>query len=41
MWVTGCLPFAHEGAVEGFNLRIDTNAVIGLDAVRFGPACPP
>ena len=39
-WVTGCMPFADQGAVSGFNLRIDTSAVIGLDAVRFGPACP-
>ena len=40
VWVTSCVSFQELGAVKGFDLRVDTSRVIGLDAVRFGPACP-
>jgi hypothetical protein len=41
-WLTACAPLEPGDVVEALGLRFEgSTAEIGLDAVRFGPACPP
>jgi hypothetical protein len=41
-WVTACAPLAEGEVTQALGLRFEGRAAeIGVDAVRFGPPCPP
>lgn len=40
-WATACVPLSDFGSFAGLGFRIATAGKVGLDALRFGPPCPP
>lgn len=41
VWTTACVPLGDLGPFTGLGFRIATAGRLGLDALRFGPPCPP
>jgi hypothetical protein len=39
-WVTACVPLSDAAPFLGLGFRFDAQGTLGVDAFRFGPACP-
>jgi hypothetical protein len=39
-WVTACVPLSYPDPFLNLGFRVDAQGTLGLDAFRFGPACP-
>ncbi len=39
-WLTACVPLTDFAPFVGLGFRVDAPGRVGLDAFRFGPACP-
>jgi hypothetical protein len=39
-WMTACVPLSDVDPFLGLGFRFDAQGTLGVDAFRFGPACP-